>query len=319
MRSRLGPVAVSIVLLTQACRLRYEELAFDIDNDASGATVSVGGGGSDPVDAGGATSDGGALSSPAGGGSGAIQGGDSSTIAGAPAGGVEADCAASEELIGNGSPSAAPALNCAAPGALVCDDFEGGQLPYWSVWLGPPAFGSLQGCVVHGGSRALFVQANTPNQAQIVQPLPTPTGSGSLFLRTFVYLPSGQTLPDWTVLYEVWDSPTSATDKISLDLHADGSLDANDSVAGGGTISTGAITLPRDKWTCLELEVVVDKTNGAVRIHMDDTQVAASASPMRTRGNQAFTTVLQGAVVAAGSLSIYYDDFVAATQRVGCQ
>jgi hypothetical protein len=327
-RVHLRYMVVLLLLVTHACRLRYEELTFDGQNDASGATATVGG--SEPLDVGGTSSDsgappvaaGGAAGAIAGGGVSAIQGGDPSSLAGALGAGAATDCAAAEELIGNTSPSAPPPISCAAPGALICDDFEGGQLPYWTVWLGPPAFGSLQGCVVHGGSRALFVQPNAPNQTQIMQPLAATVGSGSLFLRSFVYLPGGQALPDWTVLYEVWDSPTSASDKISLDLHGDGTIRTNNSTAGGArveSLSTGPITLPTDRWACLELEIVIDKINGAMRIYIDDTQAAATVAPLRTRGNEPFSTVIQGANVATGSLQMYWDDFVAATERVGCQ
>jgi hypothetical protein len=236
--------------------------------------------------------------------------------------GAPSECPDALMLVENGSPSPPPAVTCSYPGALICDDFEGGQAAHWKVWVTPPSVGLLQSCHVHRGSFALLARPEAPNTVQVQQLLVPEVSAGSVYLRTFVYLPGAAQLPEWMVIYEMWDSPESWTDKISLDVLADGSLNVNNSSSSGpgaAFLSSGTTLLPRDRWTCLELEVVVDKTNGSARVFMDDAEVAATSGPTRTRGNKPFVTVSHGAVVAQGSLEIYFDDFVVATERIGCQ
>src|SRR6185503_10216255 len=112
-------------------------------------------------------------------------------------------------LTENAAPAAAPPIDCSYPGALVCNDFETGQLPYWRVSANPGAEGSLQSCLVHGGDYALRVVPHDIAHIQVQEPLVPNVGSGMLYLRTFLYIPQAAVLPDWTVIYEVWDSPSS--------------------------------------------------------------------------------------------------------------
>ena len=236
--------------------------------------------------------------------------------------GAPSACADGLILVENASPAAQPAVTCSYPGALICDDFEAGQSAHWKVWVTPPSVGMLQSCTVHGGSFALLARPEAPNTVQLQQLLVPEVGTGPVYLRTFLYLPATQVPPEWTVVYELWDSPESCTDKISLDQLADGSLQVNNSSTSGPSatfLSSGSTVLPRDRWTCLELEFVVDRSIGSARLSMDGVEVAATSEPTRTRGNRPFVTVSQGAVVAQGSLELYVDDFVVATEPIGCQ
>jgi len=341
-----------------ACRYGYEDLGSDANGtaasgaaraptagpaDAQGAGAAVGGdgttgsasestqvGGNAPVggdatQTGGTTTQTGGASSQTGGtaGQGAGAGGQT---AGATQGGSTgmagaANCAGAVALTTNAAPTVAPAINCAYPGALVCDDFEGGQKPYWTVVATAPAQAALQSCLVHGGSQALWAHsalATSPIQMQ--EQLSPTVGSGSLFVRTFVYLPSSASLPNWTVLYEVWDSPTKWTNKLSIDLQPDGTVTLNNWAGQQQTsLAAPAALIPRDQWTCLELEIVVDKVNGATRLYLDDTQVITSTGATRTRGTRAFCTVSLGAVSGDSPIDLYEDDFVVATSRIGCK
>jgi hypothetical protein len=240
----------------------------------------------------------------------------------APLGGAP-NCGNSVALTSNASPSVAPPVTCTYPGALVCDDFEGTQKPYWTVIANAPALGSLQDCEVHGGTRALWAQpADAASPLQVQEQLSPTVGSGSLFVRSFIYLPSAQTLPTWTVLYEVWDSPSSWTNKISIDLQPDATVTLNNWTGSGQSktsLANSAALISRDKWVCLELEIVVSKTTGATRLYLDDVQVITSVGNIRTRGNKDFCTLSMGAVSGDNPISLYQDDLVVATQRIGCK
>jgi hypothetical protein len=258
----------------------------------------------------------------AGGSAGASTSGTGGSTAGsAGMGGAAAGCADATALEANGSPSVAPPVNCAYPGALICDDFENGQLPYWTVILNAPAVGSLETCLVHRGTHALWARPSGTNNVQVQEQLSPGVGAGELHLRTFAYLPSSTVLPAWTVIYEVWDSPTTWTNKISIDLQADGTMTLNNWTGKGQSktsLVSPAALLPRDSWTCLELSIVVDKTNGSTQFLIGDTQVISSAGPIATRAKAAFSTVSQGAAAASDSPELYFDDFVVATQHIGC-
>ena len=332
-----------------ACRYGYDELSTDLTSGAasSGAAANAGGDttapiGGEPNSGGGSPStqgaagpggeaaggttpatggtppsagSGGQMTGTAGQAGGAGQAG-SATVGGAP------PCATGVALTSNATPSVAPAPTCAYPGALICDDFEGGQKPYWTVVANAPAQASLETCLVHGGSTALWARPTGGIPVQVQEQLSPAVAAGNLFVRTFLYLPSSATLPNWTVLYEVWDSPTNWTNKISIDLQPDGSVTLNNWAGAGKSktsLTSATAVIPRDQWTCVELEIVVDKVNGATRLYLDDTQVVTSTGNIRTRGTRAFCTVSTGAVPGDAPLDLYQDDLVVATQRVGCQ
>jgi hypothetical protein len=250
------------------------------------------------------------------------QAGSSVGGTGGGAGGGAGACSSAVALTPTALPAAAPPVTCAYPGALVCEDFESGQKPYWTVLANPPAQLALEGCLFHGGANALSAySANSANQAQLQAQLSPTVGSGSLFVRSFVYLPSSSVLPDWTVLDEVWDSPTKWTNKISIDLQPDGSVTINNWAGSGQTktsLTSSLAVIPRDQWLCMELEIVVDKLNGATRLYFDDTQVITSTGGIRTRGTKNFCTASMGAASGASAIELYQDDFVVATQRIGC-
>ena len=344
-------------LAVVACRVGYEELPLDSSGEAlpgggTGSGASSVTGGKDAVDQGGAAAEQATSGSTSLGGD-AASGGEAAVMGGgAPQGGSDgapggsgttggnagqstggtaqagsagtggsAGCAGAVLLTPNAAPSTAPPVSCAYPGALVCDDFEGGQKPYWTVIVNAPAQAALETCLVHGGGHALWAGPSGTNNVQVQEQLSPTIGAGSLFVRTFAYLPSSTTLPAWTVLDEVWDSPTSWTNKISLDLQADATITLNNWAGAGQqktSLTSPAALLQRDRWTCIELEIVVDKINGATRLYLDDVQVITSVGNIRTRGTRAFSTLSLGAAAAAGSPEIYHDDFVVSTQRIGC-
>ena len=310
-------------LAVAACRLRYEVLALDSTNlggdAASGGEAAVIGGSA--AQSGSGSAQGGTTTSSGGTDDNAGQSTGGFAEAGNAATGGSTGCADAVLLTANAAPSAAPPISCAYPGALVCDDFEGGQEPYWKVIVNAPAQASLETCLVHGGSHALWALPSGTDNVQVQEQLSPTIAAGSLFMRTFAYLPSSTTLPAWTVLAEVRDSPTSWTNKLSLDLQADSSIVINNWAGAGQqktSLTSPAALLPRDRWTCIELEIVVDKTNGATRLYLDDMQVITSVGNIRTVGTKALTTVSLGAVIADGSAELYHDDFVVATQRIGC-
>jgi hypothetical protein len=324
-----------------ACRYGYEELGSDPSRAAvsgaagkpapdgtagassQGATPGLGG---EAMQVGGESTQIGDAGAPSGG-TGSQSGGSGGQSAGAGQGGSagaagNADCANAVALTSNAAPSVAPALDCAYPGALLCDDFEDGQEPYWTVVANAPAQASLETCLVHGGSHALWAHpASAASGVQLQEQLSPTVGSGGLFVRTFLYLPSSTPLPIWSVIYEVWDSPTSWNNKISIDLQADGTVTLNNWAGAGQqktSLTSSTALIPRDQWTCMELEIGVDKVSGSTRLYLDDTQVITSTGNIRTRGTRAFSTVSMGAVTGDNALDLYQDDFVVATQRIGC-
>jgi len=348
LRARLSTWLLGFAFV--ACRFSYEELGSDGiraasngapseavpdatagASDGNGGTAAGGtngtpglggentgvGGGS--AQAGGAAATGG-TSSQAGGTGGQTGGAGQAGSAGAAG---TAPCANAVALTSNASPTVAPAINCAYPGALVCDDFESGQKPYWTVVADAPAQASLESCLVHGGSHALWAHpASAASGVQMQEQLLPTVDTGSLFVRTFLYLPSSTALPVWSVIYEVWDSPTSWSNKISIDLQPDGTVTLNNWAGAGQqktSLASPTALIPRDKWTCMELEIGVDKINGFTRLYLDDTQVITSTGSVRTRGARPFSTVSMGAVIGDKALDLYQDDFAVATQRIGCK
>lgn len=217
----------------------------------------------------------------------------------------------------------AAGIDCAVPGALVCESFDAPIAERHSVWIQGDIEGELQNCVVHSGAGAARFSATTTSGEAFVQTrfrLPEAVGSGALYTRLFAYLPTGTPLPEQLILAELWsDSPDFSSERITLVLRSDGTPSAYVGASSVTLSSPADWVLPRDEWACLELGVEIDPAEGAVSLSLN------GASPVEQRGigtsgTAPFSIAVFSALFAEGATNatVYVDDFVVATAPIGC-
>ena len=147
---------------------------------------------------------------------------------------------------------------------------------------------------------------------------------GSMFVRSYLYVPSGTPIAGVIVHGISEESPPYGGVSILLE-DARFSIDVHPRGPGLDPIfvnGTGSVPLARDTWLCLQLEVVVHPTEGAVRLRVNGRLVAESTEPLETQPATGYRGVSAGLVYLDGAqetpLQLYVDELVADTARIGC-
>lgn len=241
----------------------------------------------------------------------------------APAGGemgAAADLAATADL---GPDSCGVPASCPA-GAMFCEGFEsasGGTPPVgWafevSNWMGNPVDPGTRATAVNApvcrGNRAVSI--HTVGGAQLAR-----ARKGNLLLPNLFYVryyyrvPSGPSSPFQSVLFD------SGTELIQLQSDPSGTPGFVLNLPHGPQ-QPFATTVARDRWTCVELKIKVDSSQGEVALWVDGTLVG-SRQGLDTHINGTITDVLFGASTGAGEqqdIDIFYDDVALSASPIGC-
>jgi hypothetical protein len=156
------------------------------------------------------------------------------------------------------------------PGALLCEDFESGDLDRWSDVSGGLAPTEAQ---AHGGSRSLAASAT--EESFIAGEFAAVT-SDSLFVRAYVRRDLASVTDSVTLLsLEAVDDAVWYTDLFVLDDRAGVYLEWDSGSGDNGTESA-----PLDLsagWTCLTWEI--DMEAGAIRLAREGAPVASLEPP----------------------------------------
>jgi hypothetical protein len=198
---------------------------------------------------------------------------------------------------------------CSRPTTIVCDDYSAPP----TVALSGDAQWISTGGRTGGGLREL----STPTmQSAIHYPLPTTT-SGSLYMRAYMNVDPGPAVQMFEVMFELNNAQaTGGQDKFS------GDLDGGDMFGIGRPSSAdqlSSMVVSRGQWVCMELQVDVDPTAGAVRLFVDGTLVTSI-----TNSNTLIPSGFKEALLSTTSsmsdpnFSAVYDDLVVAFAPIGC-
>jgi hypothetical protein len=147
---------------------------------------------------------------------------------------------------------------------------------------------------------------------------------GSMFMRSYLYVPSGTPIAGVIVHGISEENPPYGGVSIlledarfSIDVHPRGP--GLDPIFVHGTTS---VPLMRDTWLCLQLEIVVHPTEGAVRLRVNGSLVAESAEPLGTLPATGYRGVSAGLVYLDPAqetpLELHVDELVADTASIGC-
>lgn len=207
-------------------------------------------------------------------------------------------------------PDAAPAASCSSLGAetIDCWNFDD---PATTLPTSSTATATRDTTRYRSGGASMRVVTGGGTEVKQVfveRQLSPPRATGSLFLRAFVYLPTGARIEDWAVPLEI---KTNSREKVSLDL-GERSYSLN---AGSAGIRTSTTAFPRDRWVCVELQANIGPA-GNTRLIVDGAPV------FEISGNFAwmFDAARAGVIAASRntSLEIGTDEVVFATAPIGC-
>ena len=252
---------------------------------------------------------------------------DAAPEAAAPDGAADAarDAALPDAAVDAG-PSGESACYTRFAARLMCEDFEAQTLP--DAWNRGETSGQITRVArppPYRGDGALSAQVTeTSGVAFAFRPVFPGQREGSMFLRSYLYVPSGKQMTGAIVHGISEESPPYGGVSILLE-DARFSIDVHPSGPGlDPTFVHGTTDVPleRDTWLCLQLEVVIHPEEGAVRLRVNGMLVAESTEPLDTLPATGYRGVSAGLVYLDPAqetpLQLYVDELVADTGRIGC-
>ena len=199
----------------------------------------------------------------------------------------------------------------ALPGIEFCESFEGA-----------PKLGTLVGNVTVDPLRAYrgtmsqhaATTAASETSWQIGQVLPTLT-SGDLYARWFVYLPGTVTSAHLASVHLVENLPPFHGIIFGV---RDGVAELTSTEAGITAFST--VSIPRDRWVCLQMHVQISDTAGAIDGAVDGQPFGVKTN-IDTAPAAGYRNVHVGVFstgFATGPIEMWSDDVAVGTQPIPC-
>jgi hypothetical protein len=203
------------------------------------------------------------------------------------------------------------------PSALVCDDFEAGNLGRWSrTIINPNSTLQLEQQLIHGGASALDAnigpQPGTGGVTDVVYDQPVQT-TGVLATRAWIYAPIA--LTNYEGVMEYADS--DAFNAYALALCASTGMwgISEGSPASGFMDHVSTVPCVAATWQCVELVYQLSAPRRA-QLWVDNVMVV-DVTPIDTA--PAFTFAGVGASRSdLDGTRVIVDDAVVANQRIGC-
>lgn len=209
------------------------------------------------------------------------------------------------------------ACDDAHEGAILCESFESAELAGWSPRgdvgaVAAPVYrgtGALRGTSTLDSRVAAIVRSDLPSVA-----------TGELFVRAYYWLPASSPAAAIPFLHIEEIAPPHAFVELRF---SDGAL-----TVGYGTdarVATNALSgapMPRDRWVCIELRIVISATAGVVEALLDGTS-ASMLSAIDTLPGGGYATLYSGFYDHVGAeqlfpTELFIDELVVDDQRVGC-
>jgi hypothetical protein len=214
------------------------------------------------------------------------------------------------------------ASECSVLGAtaLVCEGFERSELA-----SAPGEFARREGAGefqrstarAHRGSASLHATTTAPESVAVVGRSFDAVQAGELHVRVHVFIPSAQPTEIMNVLFVGDGQPVSPFEGIDVNL-------------SGGALQlfaqpdqlrqTSAVSVPRDVWFCLRMQVTLDHVRGAAQLFVDDQRALASEpfDSLPTEGVDQVRVGVDWSSEQDERFEIYFDDLVVSRSAVSC-
>lgn len=211
------------------------------------------------------------------------------------------------------------ACDDALSGAFVCDGFE---VPFTSAW---DFVEEMDGTVdrvsspTYRGGFALRGRTTAARgRAAVANGIPA-VSSGDLWLRGYFYLPSTFDLRGVALIYA--HEPSSPYDGVSAGFLEGGVPYAWVGSNPGTTTFAGSGPVPRDRWFCMQVHVVVSDGAGSIEVLMDGATVL-SQTGLDTRPAGDYTGFVAGLeradTLQTTAAMVYADEVAVGASELPC-
>lgn len=200
------------------------------------------------------------------------------------------------------------------PGIVFCEDFEGPP-KLVSVEAEPPSLVVADTSRAYRGATSLHARTTRAVEAawRLGGVLPTVTG-GELYARWYHYEPSTNPHRRIGSIHLVESSPPFNGVIFGL---TDGNIDVSSTAAGA--INVSSVAMPQDRWTCLQLRVVIAAAGGTVESWVDGVPAARldNVGTLPATGYRNVHAGLFGAGPAA-DIDLWTDEVAVGTMPIAC-
>ncbi len=210
---------------------------------------------------------------------------------------------------------------CAAhPDAVVCSGFERPDLSDWtSVIVVNDATVEQTEKKKHGGRGALHASSEGQQSSAVVAAEFPAVHGGELYLRVFLYVPGG--LPTKTMnVFFLGDIATPDPFR-GVDFNLEGgALSTYVPQDSPDRVTSTTLTIPRDRWFCLQAHLTVAQKTGALTIDVDGT-TGLSEDKMNTNpaaGIHLLRAGIDWSSMQTEPFDFYLDDLVLSKSAVAC-
>jgi len=215
------------------------------------------------------------------------------------------------------------------PPLLFYDDFEQalpGPADRVQLWRNADVTLSQTTTRAYRGKGALYgripAQSSSDEQSACLEKtLPRVFQTGSLYVRFFLFVPSGFGIRNWLVLTTLNYPPGDASHKLSLDVGEDDILQLTNNVSSS-FYHPATFRMPRDRWACMEMGVRISATHGEMQLWVD--------GELRVTGDDQDNTLPPEGISwtnfgidsfppkSGSAVELYLDEFAISTERIGC-
>ena len=204
--------------------------------------------------------------------------------------------------------------------AIACSGFEKPDLSDWtSVVVVNDAHVEQSEARKHDGRGALHAESTASKSAAVVAREFHPVKDGSLYLREYLFVPDGQPTKTINIMF-LGDYATPDPFKgVDFNLE-DGALSTYIPGNNPDRFTSTMLVIPRDRWFCLQIDMVVSSDAGALTMRVDG-EIGLEQKNVNTRpaaGVHLLRTGVDWSSEQAEPFEFYVDDLVLSTEPVDC-
>jgi hypothetical protein len=203
--------------------------------------------------------------------------------------------------------------------ALVCSGFEQPDLSDWSIVLVDNAQVEQSTARVHSGNGSLLAQSKGQKSTAVVSKEFPAITQGELFLRAFLYVPDAQPTKTMNILFLGDYATPDPFRGVDFNLE-DGALSTYVPGNQPDRFTSTTLVIPRDRWFCLQIQMTVSPTAGALTMRVDG-EIGLEQKNVNTRPAAGVHLLRMGIDWSSGQTEPFefsVDDLVLATTPVAC-
>jgi polysaccharide lyase-like protein len=204
--------------------------------------------------------------------------------------------------------------------AIVCAGFEQDDLSDWDDAI-VVNVGEVERVETraHRGRAALHATSAAGQSSAVVAREFEAVTDGELYLRTYLYVPADVDTKTINILFLGAFATPDPFQGVDINLE-DGALQIYVPGSAPDRTTSTSLTIPRDRWFCLQAKLSVTDDDGAVELRVDGA-LALEQQGLDTRPDDGVHLLRAGvdwSSEQAAPFEVYVDDLVLATRPIAC-